>query len=232
MRDQPTYHLNDPTGAVWRLPWAHARSATPRRELGRQRGDADLGHPQGRSRRTRRRSGSTLSAKPCMVVPAATRTPIAAILRSGRCSRRPRAIPRTGRGPARGQAELGAAARSAPPRAGVRSRRRRPARAAGRSDSRPADPAVPGDLAAAVDLDHRACRRAGVRAVRCASPRCRPSVCSSMITVSGRMPAETSAWIRRCWSQACGIVDRAATEQVEHVESHGRGVYVAGWTRG
>ena len=33
----------------------------------------------------RLRSGSTLIAKPCIVVPAATRMPIAAILRSGRC---------------------------------------------------------------------------------------------------------------------------------------------------
>ena len=39
-------------------------------------------NPQGMIRSNARRSGSTLSAKPCIVVLAATRTPIAAILRS------------------------------------------------------------------------------------------------------------------------------------------------------
>ena len=74
----------------------------------------------------------------------------------------------------------------------------------GQPDDRVADElarAVPGDLAAAVDLDHRgAVGRAFVRFGALA--RGVDEACSSMSTVSGRTPAETSAWIWRCCSQA------------------------------
>jgi hypothetical protein len=53
---------------------------------------------------------------------------------------------------------------------------------------------VPGDLAAAVDVDDgRAVRRPLVRAVR--APAVKTASCSSSSSVSGRAPATTSAWI-------------------------------------
>ena len=99
-----------------------------------------------------------------MVVPAATRTPIAAILRSGRRARRQPARPRSARGPGRCEPERGT---------GRDHRLLEPADVVddadrlGQPDDRVADQlarAVPGDLAAAVDVDDgRAVQRALVR---------------------------------------------------------------------
>ena len=74
---------------------------------------------------------------------------------------------------------------------------------------------MPGDLAAAVDVDHRRAVE-GPLAARCACRRCRPDGCSSSRTVSGRAPATTSSWISRCRAQASSYGTASARTGADH----------------
>ena len=149
--------------------------------------------PQGTIRSNQDRSQSQLSAKPCMVTPRDTRMPIAPTLRSGRCrprrgtqtplrpSTRSVATPDVGAGP--DQRLLDG------PHVGDHVDR------LGQRDDRVADElagTVPGDLAAAVHVDHRARpdRRAGRSSGLVRLPAVYTGWCSSSRQVSGISPAD------------------------------------------
>ena len=131
--------------------------------------------PHGTIRSYQPRSGSQLSAKPCIVTSRATRMPIAATLRSGPRSSASSHTPlRPATRPAR-DAEVGA---DRDQRALESSYVVDDEDAVGEADDRVAGEltrTVPGDLAAAVDVDRPACRRSAARATRCACRRCRPA---------------------------------------------------------
>ena len=148
--------------------------------------------------------GSQLSAKPCIVTPCATRTPIAATLRSGRRGRRRAARRRCGRRPGRpstpSSAQTSMSSALEPADVGDHVDR------VGQPHDRIADElarAVPGDLAAAVDVDDRgAVGRAAPRA-RCACRRCRPAGARAAARCPASRPRDGPAWSSRWRAQAC-----------------------------
>ena len=174
---------------------------------------AELG-ASARSRRRRRcrtgtmrsyqdRSQSQLRAKPCIVTPRLTRMPMArdlAVRARGR--RRRTQTPLRPSTRAVVDAEVGAHADQ---------RLLEPAHVGddvdgvGQPHDRVADElarAVPGDLAAAVDVDDRGAVEAGARAARCACRRCRPAGARAAARCRARSPATTAAWTPRWRSQA------------------------------
>ena len=96
----------------------------------------------------------------------------------------------------------------------------------GQPDDRIADQlagAVPGDLAAAVGVDHRACRRPGARAVRCACPRCRPADARAAAGCRGRRRrgrrrARAAAARPRC-SRRCPAGARRAGATADRIDA-------------
>ena len=132
--------------------------------------------PHGTMRSNADRSGSQLSAKPCIVTPRATRTPIAATLRSGPRARRP--APRRRCGPSTRTVGSPSSAQTSMSRSSSSTdvgdhvdRLRQP-------HDRVADElarAVPGDAAAPVDVDDRRAVGRPLPGRRCAGRRCRPA---------------------------------------------------------